>query len=243
MCGRYTVKNPAGAAAQIHAITGEDIDVLAARYNVSPSQVMRILFGEPKARSGEARWGLVPFWDKSEKPKVMPVNARSEEAFAKPMFRQAIQKRRCGIPADGFYEWQKLDEKTKVPFHICRKDNAPFFFAGIYEDATELRPPTYLLFTCPPNELMSPIHNRMPAILAADRINDWLAPGHLTEGDFVGFCQPYPTENLRAYAVSSLVNKPMNDRPECVEPAGEIIIEKKPSRPAAEPPPELDLFS
>lgn len=231
MCGRYTVKDLAAAAAQIHAITGEDIGVLAVRYNVSPSQVMRILFGDPKPRAQEARWGLVPFWDKTEKPKVMPINARSEEAFTKPMFRQSIQKRRCAIPADGFYEWQKLDEKTKVPFHICRKDNAAFFFAGIYEEATELRPPTYLLFTCQPNELMSPIHNRMPAILAAERIKDWLAPGSLSEGDFVTFCQPFPTEQLQAFPVSSIVNKPMNDRPECVQPAGDIVIERVPRRP------------
>lgn len=242
MCGRYTVKDPAGAAAQIHAITGEDIAVLAVRYNVTPSQVMRILFGEPKIRSGEARWGLVPYWDKSEKPKVMPVNARSEEAFTKPMFRQSIQKRRCAIPADGFYEWKKIDEKIKIPFHICRTDNAPFFFAGIYEEATESRPPTYLLFTCPPNELMSAIHNRMPAILRTEAIKQWLSPGNLSESDFVNFCQPYPSEQLRAYPVSSMVNKPANDGPDCVEPAGEITVEKKTKATPKLPPETLDLF-
>lgn len=240
MCGRYTIKDPAGAALQIAIITGEDIDVVAARYNVSPSQVMRIILGGDKPKAQDSRWGLVPFWDKSEKPKMAPINARSEEAFTKPMFRQSIQKRRCVIPADGFYEWQKLDEKTKVPFHICRKDNAVFFFAGIYEEATEIRPPTYLLFTCQPNELMSPIHNRMPAILSANRIKDWLAPGNLSESDFASFCQPYPTDQLGAYPVSSMVNKPVNDIPECVQPIGEIVIKKtQPPRTPLQP----DLFT
>lgn len=221
MCGRYTIKDPVGAAAQIAMITGEEIGVVAARYNVSPSQVMRIVLGAPKPHAADAQWGFVPFWDKTEKTRMKPINARSEEAFGKAMFRQSIQQRRCAIPADGFYEWRQAGGKTKVPFHICRTDNRSFFFAGIYEEATETRPTTYLLFTCPPNQQVRPIQDRMPAILPSDRIAAWLTAGPLSESGFLDFCRPYPDGQLRAYAVSPLVNKPANDLPECVQPAGD----------------------
>ena len=133
--------------------------IMASRYNIAPSQELPVVINDDGGRAKVAtmRWGLVPFWDKSEKPKIAPINAWSEDAFAKPMFRQSIQKRRALIPADGFYVEAPPGDR-KQPFDICLKDGRPFFFAGIYEEATGIRPATYLLFTTRPNSLMAEIH-------------------------------------------------------------------------------------
>jgi putative SOS response-associated peptidase YedK len=162
------------------------------------------------------RWGLVPFWDKSEKPKFAPINARSEEIIGKPMFRQSLQKRRCLVPADAFFEWKRITEAKKVPYCIGLVDRAPFFFAGIYEAATAIRPATYALLTTGPNELMKEIHDRMPVILDEGRSRAWIQPGEVTSETIAQTCVPFPAHLMRAYPVSPLVNNPRNDRPECV---------------------------
>lgn len=220
MCGRYTLKHAETVARLIASITGEDVRTVAARYNVSPSQSNPVVRPDPAGKPTGVlmRWGLVPFWDKSEKPTFAPINARSEDMFGKPTFRQSVQKRRCVIPADGFYEWKRLDERTKIPHHICMKGDAPFFIAGLYEEATESRPETYCLLTTGPNALMEAIHDRMPVILPAPAVTRWLQPGPLSPEDAQILCRPYSAEEMTAWAVSSLVNKPANDVPDCVVP-------------------------
>lgn len=100
------------------------------------------------------RWGFIPFWETSDKPKMAPINAQSEKAVTTGMFKQSVQKRRCLVPADGFYEWLRLDEKTKYPFDIHLKGNRPFVMAGIYEKATSTRPATFAILTTGPNAVM-----------------------------------------------------------------------------------------
>ena len=164
------------------------------------------------------RWGLVPAWDHSEKPKFAPINARSEEVLGKPTFKQAVQKRRCVIPADGFFEWLRPDEKTKIPYRIFLQDEAPFFIAGIFESEASGRPETFALLTVGPNELMRPIHDRMPVIVDEPTALEWLKPGEMTDEHAKSICVPYPADRMAAYQVSSIVNNARNEVPECIVP-------------------------
>ncbi len=220
MCGRYTLQDPERLNALITSITEEAYASVTRRFNVAPSQENPVVApdadGKPHATS--MRWGLVPYWDRSETPKFAPINARSEEMLGKPTFKQSVQKRRCVVPADGYFEWKRRDERTKTPYLICLKDRRPFFFAGIYESATEFRPATYALLTCAPNPKMAEIHNRMPVILPASAVGAWLKPGPLTPESASAFCVPYDSADMQAWAVSSIVNNARNDVPECVEP-------------------------
>jgi putative SOS response-associated peptidase YedK len=216
MCGRYLVQNPAALQELARRLFGVKLPDFAPRYNAAPSQAMPVIATaeDGSVRAATMKWGLVPFWEKSDKPKFAPINAKSEEAFAKPMFRQSIQKRRCLVPADGFFEWQKLDNDRKQPFVIHLKGDLPFFFAGIYEAATEIRPETFLVFTTAPNALMAKIHNRMPVILPDEKAKQWIAPGPVTADQLADFTASYPAAKMAARPVSVLVNNPRNDSPE-----------------------------
>ncbi|HUJ43257.1 MAG TPA: SOS response-associated peptidase [Opitutaceae bacterium] len=216
MCGRYLVQNPAALRELARRLFGAHLPDFAPRYNVAPSQSMPVIATaeDGSVRAATMKWGMVPFWDKSERPRLAPINAKAEEAFSKPMFRQSIQKRRCLVPADGFYEWQKLEGDRKQPFVIHLKGDLPFFFAGIYESATEIRPETFLVFTTNPNALMARIHNRMPVILPDEMAKHWIAPGPVTADELAGFTASYPAAGMEARPISLLVNNPRNDSPE-----------------------------
>ena len=219
MCGRYTLTDPNAVAEAMLREFGVVILSELPRYNVAPSQLVPIIRSEASGQLAATpmRWGLVPFWDKSAKPKIAPINARSEEAIGKPMFRQALQRRRALFPCDGFFEWQASSAGPKTPFHIRLLGGKPFVIAGMYEDATEVRPePTCALLTVGPNELMAPIHNRMPLILDRDAAQQWVRPGPMTADEMAALCRPYPAERMAAHAVSTLVNNVRNDSPACV---------------------------
>jgi len=225
MCGRYRIKDTDELTGELRRVFKIPDWVMGPRYNIAPSQELPVVVSgdDGKVRVATMRWGLVPFWDKSDKPKIAPINARAEEAFTKPMFRQSIQKRRALIPADGFYEWKRLPGDLKQPFDICLKDGRPFFFAGIYEEATEIRPATYLLFTTRPNSLMAEIHNRMPAIITGDRAQHWIAPGPVSAEQLAQFTEPYAADLMVARPVSTLVNNPRNDSPDCIAPTSDAV--------------------
>jgi len=214
MCGRYTLKKPE-AVALAYAVAAKLIQTIGARYNAAPSQSLPVVL-----RSGAEcmTWGLIPYWETSAKPKMAPTNARSEEALHKPMFRSALQKRRCLVLADGFFEWRSLDKKTKVPHHIQMKAGRPFAMAGIYEEATDQRPATFALLTTRPNELMIPIHDRMPVILSPEGEVRWLANDGMDKPTLDRLATPYPSIEMEAFTVSSLVNSPRHDVAECVQP-------------------------
>jgi putative SOS response-associated peptidase YedK len=222
MCGRYNLKNAEALAALVASLTTER-PILKPRYNIAPSQINPVVKNGDSGRPDcvEMRWGFVPFWDQAEKPKFAPANARSEEMLGKPTFRQSVQQRRCAVPADGFYEWKRLNEKTRMPYHFALKGGGPFFIAGLYEAATATRPETYCLLTTGPNELMAPIHDRMPVILNVNTIQSWLEPGPMTPEKARSICQPYAAEQMEAWAVSPIVNSPKHDGPDCVAPLSE----------------------
>jgi putative SOS response-associated peptidase YedK len=166
-------------------------------------------------------WGLIPFWAKDISIGMRMINARSETLQEKPSFRAAFRERRCLILADGFYEWRKPESKSapKTPYRFSLKDNKPFAFAGLWEtwsspEREEIRSCT--IITCPPNELVEQVHNRMPVILDSHTCWDWLQDRPLPELDEM--LKPYPADKMQAYPVSLLVNNPRVDDPQCIQP-------------------------
>ena len=166
------------------------------------------------------RWRLVPFWAKDAKFGYTTINARAEEVATKPAYREALKRRRCLVPADAFYEWAWIDPKSKRPFAFSLKSGEPYAFAGLWEswrpndgDALE----TFTILTTDPNEVIEPIHNRMPVILEPDSYNRWLDAGDSTRPP-VDLLQPYPAERMRAWPVSDRVGNVRNNDPELLEP-------------------------
>ncbi len=239
MCGRYTLRrldvflhemaNLRGAIGDIEA--GYEIDpkdqpfdekgkLLSARYNIAPSQQIAVI--RSKADGAFAlslvKWGLIPSWTKG-KPKLQPINARGETVPTSGMFRSAFDRRRCLIPADGFYEWKKLDAKTKQPMFIHLKGDRPFAFAGLWErwKPDEAEPiDTCTILTTTPNELMSEIHDRMPVILSPNDFAKWLSREVLGK-DVVDLIRPFDANQMEAWPVSRQVNSPKNEGAELVE--------------------------
>jgi putative SOS response-associated peptidase YedK len=216
MCGRYVVKHPTRFMAKMHRIA---TPLFEARYNVAPSQLVPVVkAADAGPELATMRWGLIPSWAKDAKIGYKLINARSETVASKPSFRSAFKRRRCLIPADGFFEWKKLDTKTKQPHFIHLKDDQPFAFAGLWEiwhnpeDGEEVQSCT--IITTEANEMMKPLHDRMPVILAPSAYDRWLA-----EPD-TELLKPYTASEMIAYPVSTYVNTPKNQGPKCIELAG-----------------------
>lgn len=198
----------------------------ASRYNIPPGTNLAAV--RNAARGGREfallRWGLLPSW--TREPANAPVNARAETLAAKPTFRDAYRKRRCLIPASGFYEWQTLGT-TKQPWLFRRRDDAPFCFAGLWES---WYPPdqdsaleTCAIVTTAPNALVAPLHDRMPVALPPESWEAWLDPGAPAADDLL---QPWPPETMRAVTVSPRMNSPRVDDEACWQPV-EVRIEQQ----------------
>jgi len=223
MCGRFTLTLDPGELQELLDL-GPFVHIVQPRYNIAPSQPVPIV-KDPETRAVELyKWGLVPSWADDPKIGYRMINARSETAHEKPSFRAAFQRRRCLILADGFFEWHSGKKNApKTPYLFKLKNNHPFTFAGLYEhwqspDGGELHTTTIL--TCPPNELVSQYHNRMPVLLCEEDRWAWLKPqtDQNTLRDLLG---PYPAEEMVCFAVSRAVNSPENDRPEILQPVSE----------------------
>lgn len=199
MCGRYTLYTTDELEDRYRI---EVSDTIRANYNVAPSQTMPVVTHEGLKMM---RWGLIPPWAKDEKIGYKLINARSETVFDKPMWKKPVMQRRCLVPANGFYEWQKSDE-GKQPFYIHLSSEPIFSFAGIWEtwkhENKEWQ--TYSILTTSPNNEMTPIHDRMPVILHRDDESQWLAAD--TEAEIKVLLTPYDNGNLKSYKVSTAVN-------------------------------------
>ena len=190
------------------------------RYNIAPSQPVLVLPNDGTYRADFFVWGLIPSWAKDPGIGNRLINARAETLAEKPSFRSAYKYHRCLIFADAFFEWQtRATGQTKVP-HLIRLNSAkPFAFAGLWEhwqspDGSEIKSAT--IITTTPNKLMSSIHNRMPVILPQETYTQWLDPAPRFPIDLNNLLVPYPSEEMEAYPVSTLVNSPANDRPDVV---------------------------
>ena len=191
------------------------------RYNLAPSQYAWVLRTNPLNGNREIlplQWGLVPAWVKDEDRVNKPINARVETVGQKPFFRNAFQRRRALIPANGYYEWMKVNGK-KQPYLIRRKDERPFSMAGLWERREKEGSihDTFAILTTTAKLPVKEIHHRMPLILPEEIYNRWLDPG-TPPGELQGLVHPFPVTDLLAYPVSPLVNKPVNDSPECIRP-------------------------
>ena len=219
MCGRYTLTDPDAVAEAVRALGADPGDAaLPRRFNVAPTQTMPVVVATANTRALRMmKWGIVPFYARKDEKPFQLINARSETAAEKPTFKQSVQKRRCVVPADGFFEWRKDADGRKTPFYIRMKTGTPFWIAGIFEDESPPLPAGYALLTTGPNELMKPIHDRMPVILGREAVETWLKSGDLPPEDVRSLCVSYPAQEMVAGAVSTIVNSARNDVPECVE--------------------------
>lgn len=193
------------------------------RYNLGPMQRMLAVRLKPEGvRLAEPlQWGLVPSWAIDPKVGSQMINARCETVAIKPAFRNAFEKRRCLIPASGFYEWQQLDNKTKQPWHIFRKDGSPLVFAGLWEHWQTPEGGTLescSIITTDPNSFMAEIHDRMPVILARESWDLWLNPDEVEPAALTELLVPCPSDWLDRTAVSTLVNSVRNESPDCLRP-------------------------
>ncbi len=166
-----------------------------------------------------ARWGLVPGWSKEARPKYSTINARAESVAEKPTYRAAFRHKRCLIPADGFYEWQKTGDK-KIPHYIRMQDESVFAFAGLWEhwEGEQASFDSCAIITLPASGVMATIHSRMPAIIAVDDYDAWLDAGITDKADIMPQLASSLSDQLQAYAVSSHVNSPKNTDARCIEP-------------------------
>jgi putative SOS response-associated peptidase YedK len=200
----------------------EGIPWFGPSYNVAPQSVQPVVRLNRDSGSREfalLRWGLVPFWAKDAKLGYSTFNARSEEASKKPTFREVLKTRRCLVPADAFYEWKRIDPKTKQSFAIALNSGEPCAFAGLWDrwqprEGAALE--TFTILTTDPNELMKPIHNRMPVILAARDYSRWLDSGDPAQPP-LDLLRPFPAEQMRAWPVSSRVGNVRNNDSQLLE--------------------------
>jgi len=222
MCGRFALySDPFALARRFEAEAPAE---LHPRYNIAPTQSIPIVREESGKRSfALARWGLIPSWAKDMGIGYHTINARAETVASKPAFRNAFRYRRCLIPASGFYEWEVVPgSKVKQPWFIVLRDREPMAFAGLWE---KWRSPegddveSCSIIVTDANELMRPIHDRMPVILAPADWDAWLETEAKDAGGLQGLLKPYSAEDMTAWRVSTMVNSPRNDSAECLEAA------------------------
>lgn len=218
MCDRFTHRLTWTQIVELYGLLGVEPVHLEPRCNVAPSQRAPII---RRAQDGHRqlamlRWGLIPAWAKDTAISYKTINARAETVATAPSFRAAFKVRRCIVPASGFYEWQK-DGTRKQPYLIEADDESPLSFAGLWERWEHGPEPieTFTIITTEPNELLAPIHNRMPVILAPEDFDVWLEPKESPIAQ--ALLRPYPAELMRAVPVSTRVNSPKNDDPAVLE--------------------------
>jgi putative SOS response-associated peptidase YedK len=218
MCGRFPLLASQPELAGLFGI--DSFPDLAPRYNIAPTQpVVAVRIADAARQALRLRWGLIPSWAKDAK--LAQINARSETAADKPMFRAAFRKRRCLIPASAFYEWQAMGGKRKQPFCIRLADEKPFAFAGLWErwHGPDGDVESCCILTTEANELVQPIHDRMPVIMDPQHFDQWLDPAGHDAAALVSLLRPFAAERMRAYPVSAWVNDPHHDDARCLEQA------------------------
>lgn len=220
MCGRFTLSKPKKIKAKELKVPQADVDLLSPRYNIAPSNNIAVIRNEKERRIESLRWGLIPSWSKDETIGARMINARAETLSEKPSFKGLLNKHRCLVLADGFYEWAE-GAHGKEPYFVHLRSGEPFTFAGLWSHwknpkGEELK--TCTIITCAPNALMGNIHNRMPVILEGEAREAWLDPENKEGPALTGLLNPYPERDMEAYPVSKIVNSPQNDSEACLKP-------------------------
>lgn len=222
MCGRFTLAASPTELAALFELDAADLPALAPRYNIAPTQsiaAVRAAAADGRRELVLLRWGFIPAWAKDPSKGAPLINARSETAPDKPTFRAAFRRRRCLVPANGFFEWHTENGK-KQPYYFTLADNAPFAIAGLWErwqaptgDVVE----SCTLLTTAANDLVRPLHDRMPVILAPSDYPLWLDPEVSDPGPPASLLVPFPASAMTSRPVSSRVNAVRNDDPGCIQ--------------------------
>jgi putative SOS response-associated peptidase YedK len=228
MCGRFTLSASPDQLGTLFELPEEP--VVVPRYNVAPTQPVAIVRTKANSEQPAARewaltyWGLIPSWSKDPSIGAKMINARAETVAEKPSFRAAFKRRRCLVPANGFYEWQK-NGKAKQPYYITMPDGDPFAIAGLWEywegpDGSALESCTLLTTTA--NAVMEPLHDRMPVIVRQEDYAQWLGNGRDATPQSLDqlhhLLRPYDDDGLVAYPVSTYVNNARNEGAQCIQP-------------------------
>jgi len=227
MCGRYTIHHGKKEFANRFGVNSDEelvTELIQPRYNIAPSQIVPVIRQIDRRELAGCKWGLIPFWAKDPAIGNKMINAKAETLAEKPSFKHALNRRRCLIPTDGFYEWQKKGKAPSQPIYVRRRDRGLFAFAGLWEEwkgpeGTRLQ--TCTIITVEPNELISQFHHRMAAILHPEEEAAWL---DLTNrpADILPLLRPYVAESaeaaLEAFPVSRAVNSPAFEDASCIEP-------------------------
>jgi putative SOS response-associated peptidase YedK len=229
MCGRFVQKTPLGDI-QVLFETAGAVPNMPPRYNAAPTDSLAVVRFNPQTRQRALdllRWGLVPLWAKDLAFGPKCINARSETVATNKIFRDAFERRRCLIPADGFYEWQKTGGKTQ-PYAIVPAEGGVFAFAGLWErwknpgDGSIVR--SFTIVTGLPNPLCQPIHERMPVILPKAAWSLWLGEEEAKPDEILALLSPYPAELMRVYPIGPAVGNVRNDTPDLLDPvAGDTL--------------------
>jgi putative SOS response-associated peptidase YedK len=222
MCGRFVLVADPAVIQQAFGL--ESVVDFAPRYNIAPTQTVPVITNEQPKTLSMFRWGLIPSWSKEEGIGNQLINARAESVAEKPSFRSAFKRRRCLIPASGFYEWQKSEHSgktVKTPMYIHLKDDPVFAMAGLWEVWHNPRGDVYHTFTIittDANEFMESIHNRMPVILHKSDYETWLQPDEVPADVLRPLLKPFDAERMTAHEVSKAVNRPTVDTAELIQP-------------------------
>lgn len=235
MCGRYTLTSAPEAIRALFRYA--ERPNFPPRYNIAPTQPIAIVrMAEGKRQFALVRWGLLPSWVKDPRTFSLLVNARGESVLGKPAFRAAMKYRRCLIPADGFYEWQKAGER-KRPFFVRARGDGPLAFAGLWEAWTgpngeELE--TAAIVTTRASRALAPIHERMPVVVPPEAFDLWLDCANVDAETAAALIAPARDDLLEAHEISTAVNRVANDNPTLIDPAAANIAPTAPSaKPAA----------
>lgn len=220
VCARYTLSRGDQSLAEVFDLA--DVPHLPPRFNVAPTQTAPVVVeGPPGVRRIEPmRWGLVPSWADDPSIGNRMINARAETAATKPAFRDALRCRRCLVPADGFFEWVDAGG-ARQPIHLRRRDRGVFALAGLWDVWRKGAQPleTFTLLTTSPNDLLRPIHDRMPVVVRPEHFALWLDPGCRDAARLTPLVQPWTAEEWEAVPVSRRVNDPRHDAPDCLDAA------------------------
>lgn len=222
MCGRYAFI-PKSDFYDRFEIEDRAVKV-GVSYNVTPGAAVPVVTMNSPKRLVLMRWGLIPDWATDSKIAYHTINARAEEIEKKPAFRRAFKYRRCLVPASGFYEWKKVSDEgkpVKIPYWIKLKNGEIFGFAGIYENDT------FSIVTTMANEMMQPIHERMPVILHKKDEEIWLNNSKYDLGELKKMMAPYPTKEMEAVRISPRVNNPRNNDEELIKPVKKLCGERE----------------
>jgi putative SOS response-associated peptidase YedK len=218
MCGRYSLIGIDDLGNRFRII--DPALGFRSHFNIAPGSKNPVIVRHERTGAVMMEWGLVPHWVKDRKAARRIINARAETLAERPSFRGLLKGRRCLVPATGFYEWKK-DGARKIPFYIRLRVSPVFAFAGLYDvwhDPQGEGYATYTIITTEPNELMAPIHNRMPVILNRENETRWLSGEVLTRDDLAEILAPYPPGEMDMFPVLPLVNNPATDDERLIQP-------------------------